>query len=252
MAPSLASVRVYVGSVAEDVLDKMATDNISKVLSTSWGWGGNDFSATDHGYFLRFAAQGQTNLTASGDNSTLLDSGPWPDEDRAIVAVGGTDLSMSGNGAAWSGETGWADSAGGPSYDTTIRIAPYQLPYVTAANKASATLRNVPDIAASANLDMEICANGACQGGWGGTSFASPIWAGFIALTNQWALKHELPVVGFINPRVYALGRHVNYHSFFHDETSGASGLYSCTNSWDMVTGLGSPNGAELIHKLAE
>ena len=67
IAPGLSSVRVYVGKSPEDVLNRMATDNISKILSTSWGWGKN--FATDDALFKEFAAQGQTNLTASGDNS---------------------------------------------------------------------------------------------------------------------------------------------------------------------------------------
>jgi xanthomonalisin len=248
VAPGLSSVRVYVGNTAEDVLNRQATDNISKVLSTSWGW--NENFATDDKLFKEFAAQGQTNLTASGDDSSLSASGPWPEEDANIVAVGGTDLAMTKGGAAWSGESGWNSSAGGPSLDTTIKIEPYQLPFITSANGGSKTLRNVPDIAASANTDMEICADGACTGGYGGTSFASPIWAGFIALTNQYALSQSKPVVGFINPAIYALAGTSSYATLFHDETKGKSGKFSCTTSYDLVTGLGSPYGTALIEAL--
>ncbi len=248
MAPGLASMRVYVGNTAEDVLNAMATDNISKVLSTSWGW--NENFATDDKLFKEFAAQGQTNLTASGDYSSLSASGPWPEEDANIIAVGGTDLFMSGTGTAWSGETGWSASAGGPSLDKTIKIESYQLPYVTLANGGSKTLRNVPDIAASANTNMYICANGGCSGGNGGTSFASPIWAGFIALTNQYAVSKGKPVVGFINPAIYALGKTASYKTTFHDQFKGKSGKFSCTTSFDLVTGLGSPVGQALINAL--
>jgi subtilase family serine protease len=249
MAPGLSSVRVYVGKSAEDVLNAMATDNISKVLSTSWGWKEN---TTDTGLFAEFAAQGQTNLTASGDDSTLLASGPWPEEARNIVAVGGTDLHTATPGGPWSNETGWKDSAGGPSLNPKILIENYQLPYVTTANGGSTTLRNVPDIAASANTDMEICANGSCAGHWGGTSFASPIWAGFIAMANEEASIEGKPVVGFINPRIYALGHDAGYSSWFHDITVGTSGIYNCEPSYDLVTGLGSPQGQPLILRLIE
>jgi subtilase family serine protease len=249
MAPGLSSVRVYIGSSPEDVLNAMASDNISKVLSTSWGWKEN---ATDTGLFAEFAAQGQTNLTASGDDSTLIASGPWPEEARNIVAVGGTDLHTATPGGAWSKETGWRDSAGGPSVNTSILIESYQLPYINSANGGSTTLRNVPDIAASADTDMEICADGSCAGGWGGTSFASPIWAGFIALTNEAAASAGKPVVGFINPRIYLLGHASNYTSLFHDITVGKSGIYNCEPSYDLVTGLGSPQGQELISYLIE
>jgi subtilase family serine protease len=249
MAPGLSSVRVYVGSSPEDVLNAMASDNISKVLSTSWGWRAN---ATDTGLFAEFAAQGQTNLTASGDDSTLLASGPWPEEARNIVAVGGTDLHTASPGGPWSNETGWSDSAGGPSVNPKILIESYQLPYINTANGGSTTLRNVPDIAASADTDMEICADGSCAGGWGGTSFASPIWAGFIALTNQEAAIAGKPVVGFINPRIYALGHAAGYTNWFHDITVGKSGIYNCEPSYDLVTGLGSPQGEALIYALIE
>jgi subtilase family serine protease len=249
MAPGLSSVRVYVGSSAEDVLNAMASDNISKVLSTSWGWREHK---TDTGLFAEFAAQGQTNLTASGDDSTLLASGPWPEEARDIVAVGGTDLHTATPGGPWSNETGWVDSAGGPSVNPNILIESYQLPYITAANGGSTTLRNVPDVAASANTDMEICANGSCSGNWGGTSFASPIWAGFIALANEAASSEGKPVVGFINPRIYALGHAAGYSSWFHDITVGESGIYNCEPSYDLVTGLGSPQGQPLILRLIE
>jgi subtilase family serine protease len=249
IAPGLASVRVYVGNVPEDVLNAMATDNISKSLSTSWGW--NENFKTDDAIFLEFAAQGQTNLTASGDDSSLQASGPWPEEDANIVAVGGTDVETKSPGGPWSSETGWVDSAGGPSVDKTIKIESYQLPFINAANGGSKTLRNVPDIAANADTDMEICADGSCVGGYGGTSFASPMWAGIIALANQQAVAAGKATVGFINPAIYALaGTKSGYKKQFHDETSGKSGLYKCTKSYDLVTGLGSPQGQTFISAL--
>jgi kumamolisin len=248
MAPGLASVRVYVGNTAEDVLNSMATDNISKVLSTSWGW--NENFQTDDGLFKEFAAQGQTNLTASGDYSSLSASGPWPEEDANITAVGGTDLSMSGNGANWAGEKGWRHSAGGPSLDRQIKIESYQLPYINTTNAGSTKLRNVPDVAASADDDMEICIDGYCTGGYGGTSFASPIWAGYIAITNEYATRKKQPVVGFINPAIYAIGQTAAYSTAFHDEIHGKSGRFSCTTSYDLVTGLGSPHSSGLLQAL--
>jgi len=250
MAPGLDSVRVYVGSSAEDVLNKMATDNISKVLSTSWGW--NENFKTDDAIFKEFAAQGQTNLTASGDYSSLSASGPWPEEDANIIAVGGTDVATKTPGGVWSAETGWNGSAGGPSLDKTIHIESYQKPFITSANGGSSTLRNVPDIAANADTDMEVCADGSCSGGIGGTSFASPIWAGFIALANQQAVAAGKPVVGFINPLIYRLAAGTTYKTILHDETKGKSGLYRCTASFDLVTGLGSPYGQALINALAK
>jgi len=249
MAPGISTMYIYVANTAESVLNRMVSDNSAKQLSTSWGW--NEEFATDDAIFKEMAAQGQTMLTASGDDSSLTASGPWPEEDANLTAVGGTDLVTASAGGAWKSETGWDDSAGGPSTDKTILIESYQLPFVTTANKGSKTLRNVPDIAGDANLDNYICADGTCTGGYGGTSFASPIWAGYIALANQQAAANGKPAVGFLNPTLYALAGGSTYKSVFHDETSGTSGKFSCTTSFDLVTGLGSPNGTTLINDLA-
>jgi subtilase family serine protease len=249
VAPSLASVRVYVGNIPEDVLNAMASDNLSKVLSTSWGW--NENFAVDDGVFKEFAAQGQTNLTASGDYSSLQDSGPWPEEDANIVAVGGTDVTTKTPGGPWSGETGWSGSAGGPSLDKSIKIEPYQKPFINKKNAGSKKLRDVPDVAANADTDMYLCADGTCVGGYGGTSFASPMWAGIVAMANQQAAAAGGNPVGFINPAIYALATNKTaYATQFHDITVGTSGVYHCTRSYDLVTGLGSPQGQTFIDAL--
>ena len=163
--------------------------------------------------------------------------------------MGGTDLVTKSAGGAWSSETGWSGSAGGPSTDKTILISSYQKPYVTTANKASKTLRNVPDIAAQANTNMYYCANSGC-GVAGGTSFASPMWAGFVAMANQQAATDGKGLVGFLNPVLYANGQTGSTSTLFHDITSGTSGKYSATTSFDLVTGLGSMQAA-LIGVLA-
>ena len=243
MAPGLAQVQVYVGHSPEAVLNRMASDDTSAQLSTSWGWSVREY-VTDHPIFLEMAAQGQTLLTASGDYSSLKASDPWPEEDVFITAVGGTDLKTVSPGGAWLDETGWAGSAGGPALSKTFPIASYQLRFVNSANEASKTRRNVPDIAGDANTDNYLCADGGCGGGAGGTSFASPIWAGFVALANERAARLGLPPVGFINPLLYALGGRPNYDSLFHDQVHGTSGVYSSTFSFDLVTGLGSPQPA--------
>jgi xanthomonalisin len=249
IAPGLTQVQVYVGSTAESVLNRMVSDNVSKQLSTSWGW--DEEFATDDPIFKEMAAQGQTFLTASGDDSNLKASGPWPEEDANLTAVGGTDLTTNGKGGPWSAETGWKHSAGGPSLDRTIKIESYQLPFINKANNGSTKLRNVPDIGGDADTDNYICANGFCLGGYGGTSFASPIWAGFIALANQQAAANGKPAVGFLNPTIYALAGGSSYNSILHDEKLGKSGKYKAVTGFDLVTGLGSPYGQALIDALA-
>jgi kumamolisin len=248
MAPGLSQVQVYVATSPESVLNRMAGDNTCAQLSTSWGWANQ--RATDDPIFMEMAVQGQTMLTASGDNSSLISSGPWPEESAYLTGVGGTDLITTGPGGAWAGETGWVDSAGGPSVDFSITIPSYQLPFINAANMGSTRLRNVPDIAGDANTVNYICANLVCTGGNGGTSFASPIWAGFIALANQKAALMGLPRVGFLNPKVYSIAGQAAYASAFHDVVGGTSGKYTAVTGYDLVTGLGSPLGTGFINAL--
>jgi subtilase family serine protease len=249
MAPGLEKIQVYVAHSPESVLNRMASDNTSKQLSTSWGWP-NDF-AVDDPLFQEMAVQGQTFLTASGDYSSLHESGPWPEEDANLTAVGGTDLVTSGPGGPWVAETGWNGSAGGPSLDRHIKIPAYQSPFVNGINRGSRFFRNVPDIAADANTNNFQCFNGACQGGWGGTSFASPIWAGMVALINEKLAAEGKPPVGFLNRPLYAFAGTSRYHQVLHDENTGASGIYSANRSYDLVTGLGSPLGSGLEQVLA-
>jgi subtilase family serine protease len=90
----------------------------------------------------------------------------------------------------------------------------------------------------------------------GGTSESAPIWAGIIALADQYAGRH----LGLVNPAIYQIGRSSHYTSAFHDVTSGNntpkfSGHtfvgYSATVGWDPVTGWGSPNARVLVALLA-
>jgi hypothetical protein len=51
----------------------------------------------------------------------------------------------------------------------------------------------------------------------GGTSAAAPLWAGLIALADQYAGRH----LGFVNPAIYRIAHSLAYHRAFHDITSG-------------------------------
>jgi subtilase family serine protease len=243
MAPKLDQVQVYVSNDPVAIENQMATDNVSKQLSTSWGY--SEHFSTEDPIYQEMAIQGQSWFTASGDNSTLQASGPWPEEDANIIAVGGTDLVTNGAGGTWSSEPGWADSAAGPSVDHNILIEAYQLPYINKKNLGSKTLRNVADISANADFDMMICDKGKCAGGWGGTSFSSPIWAGFNALMNQYALQKGKPTVGFLNPTVYGLSK--GNKKMLHDVIGNKSGIFPAVKGYDLVGGLGSPNGLKTI-----
>jgi subtilase family serine protease len=258
MAPGLSQVRVYIGSSDASMLNSMATENIAKQLSISWGWDPDDPS-TDDSFFQEFAAQGQSVFAASGDYGAfdaVISPYFYPAEDDYLTAVGGTDLITSSAGGVWSSEVAWDRSGGGISPDN-ISIPSWQTGVANSANGGSTTLRNEPDVAAEANTDNYNCNMGSCQGSWGGTSFAAPRWAGFTALVNQQAVSTGNPTVGFINPAIYAIGESSNYGSDLHDITSGNNDdasqpvWFSAVTGYDLVTGWGSPTGQNLINALA-
>lgn len=67
-------------------------------------------------------------------------------------------------------------------------------------------MRNGPEVAAIANFTFYTCTNQTtCLANeFGGTSFAAPMWAGFIALVNQQLASQGKGPVGFLNPTLYA------------------------------------------------
>ena len=227
---------------------------LSKQIGCSWGWTPADTSTLDP-YFEQMASQGQNFFVASGDSSTWSASNEaWPADDANVVAVGGTDLSTSSAGGPWSSETAWSDSGGGISPDS-IAIPSWQQisGVINSSNKGSTSLRNGPDVSANGNFSFYYCGDQkACGTGLGGTSFAAPMWAGYLALANQQAAANS-ESIGFINPTIYTQAAQggTNYSSIFHDITSGTSGSYSAVTGYDLVTGWGSPNGSGLINLLA-
>jgi kumamolisin len=252
MAPGLTKLVMYIGSSDPSIFNAMATASpLNAQLSSSWTWFPAD-PATDNPFFQEFAAQGQNLFQASGDggawNST---SEIFPADDALLTAVGGTDLQTSSAGGPWSSETAWVDGGGGLSPDK-FSIPSYQTATASGCSACSKTLRNGPDVSANSNFTFYVCADQtACTANeFGGTSFAAPMWAGYMALINQQAAANGNPPLGFINPTLYTIGLSSNYTTDFHDITSGSNG-FSATTGYDLATGLGSPNGAALINALA-
>ncbi|MGD0813162.1 MAG: choice-of-anchor tandem repeat GloVer-containing protein [Verrucomicrobiota bacterium] len=253
MAPGLLQVMVYEGEIPNDVLNRMATDNQAKQLSSSWSFGSSTDPVRDQIY-QQFAAQGQSMFQASGDSGAYPGSIPAPSDDPNITVVGGTSLTTTGPGGAWSGETTWSGSGGGPS--TTFPIPPWQEGVSMSSNFGSITMRNIPDISCVAAVSIWSIAQNGHQGPIGGTSAATPLWAGFMALANQQAAANGRPSIGFINPAIYAIGQGNGYTTAFHDITSGNNtNATSPTNffavpGYDLCTGWGSPTGSNLINAL--
>lgn len=262
MAPGLTSILVYEGEITDDILSRMATDNSCKQLSASWTY---PIDPTSDQLFQEFGAQGQSFFNASGDDDAYVGGIPTPADDPYVTVVGGTTLSTSGPLGAWTGEKVWNlyspnpnggdwGSSGGIS--TVYAIPSWQKPVSMTSNKGSTIYRNLPDVAMTAD-NIWVYFGGGFGGIFGGTSAATPLWAGFCALVNQQALQNGENTMGFINPAIYAIGLSNIYNSCFHDTTngdntwSGSPNLFYAVPGYDLCTGWGTPAGTNLVNALA-
>jgi subtilase family serine protease len=215
----------------------------------------------------------------------------WPASDPLVTGVGGTYLCTNPNTGsitpdltfppvqceppsnAGVREVGWIDSGGGFSH--VFSRPSYQDTLPSGSTSIDATTRGVPDIAYQASSRTGVlvydtapgdaqgglnCSPGnPCSAGWyvvGGTSCSSPQWAGLVAIADQFNGGHGL---GLINSTLYSLASNpTTYSSDFYDVTTGNNGAgapsvpgYPATTGWDPVTGLGTPNAANLVPALA-
>jgi hypothetical protein len=274
MATNLAAVVVFEAPAYtgywNDVLNTMAASNQVRQLSSSWGYSGGPNQTTDQ-IFQQMAAQGQSFFQASGDGDAWTNPIWQPAESPYITVVGGTTLATANDpeisylsetvwnwgyiGLPWgpNGEGYWG-SGGGVSTD--YAIPDWQTNVDMTANLGSTTMRNIPDVAMTANNVYLAYGSGQAAVA-GGTSCAAPLWAGFMALVNQQAADISQPPAGFINPAIYALGASSNYTICFNDITngnntwSGSTNLYYAVPGYDLCTGWGTPAGTNLANALA-
>jgi subtilase family serine protease len=259
------------------------------VITQSFGAAEESFASTTSLLNLRHAfesaaANGVTMLASSGDGGTAnpkkepvknpkiipFPTVEWPASDPLVTGVGGTYLCTdptTGLGIDSTDppvncqvtpafrEIGWIASGGGfshvfatPSYQNTL----------PAGSTPIGSMRGVPDVSfqASSRTGPLVYDTGASAGGWfvvGGTSCSSPQFAGLVAIADQIA-GHGL---GQINPTLYKLADSSDYSSDFYDVTTGNNQAdptipgYPATTGWDPVTGLGTPNAANLVPALA-
>ena len=261
MAPGLDRIMVYEGTQPNDILNQMATDNLAKQISSSWTWSGYPNTPPMEQIFQQYAAQGQTYFNAAGDSGALTGAIPTPADDTNIMVVGGTTLNTDANGN-WLSEKVWnwlpsqaAASSGGISQSNLLPV--WQQGLATSSNFASSIHRNLPDVALTADGIFVVADNGNGYSGVGGTSAATPLWAGLTALINQEAVAAGRSTVGYLNPAVYAIGKGVGYRFLFHDiivgkNTNASSAtLFPAVPGYDLATGWGTPAGTNLIKALA-
>jgi subtilase family serine protease len=210
----------------------------------------------------------------------------WPASDPLVTGVGGTYLCtnpFTGVGVDTTDppsncqppsnpgvrEIGWTNAGGGFSH---VFAKPAYQNTLPANSTAIGNMRGVPDVSYQASSHTGVlvydtapgdvegglnCPSGnPCSAGWyvvGGTSASSPQWAGLVAIADQIA-GHGL---GQINQTLYTLASGPNYSTYFNDVTLGNNQTdpaipgYPATTGWDPITGLGTPNAATLVPKLA-
>ena len=269
LAPNISHILVYEtpndGQDAHylDCYNRIATDNLAKQVSTSWGspegQNSQSFLQGENRIFQQMAAQGQTIFSATGDNGAYDDATTLSVDDPGsqpyVTGVGGTTLT-SGTGGAYGSETAWSDltpttlsplgSGGGGGFSTAWPVPSFQ-----AGLQNAPTGRSVPDVALDG--DPQTGFSIYSGGGWhvfGGTSVGAPLWAGLSALANGKRAAAGLGPVGFLNPILYQIGASAAYVADFHDVTTGTNLYYPARTGYDNASGLGTFIGDALLNTL--
>jgi kumamolisin len=241
---SLTSANVDNGyeAIVLDLTEGVKIDQVSISLGQCEADVSEEQALTDLYYHEIVTALGASIFIASGDSGSMeCGSGngnvpSFASTSPFVTAVGGTTLKLSEAGVAT--ETAWSGSGGGlsvlftkPNYQSKIKISE----------------RGVPDVAAVANpaTGVIIVLNGSSEV-VGGTSAATPIWAGLMALVNQARLSAGKTTLGLLNPDLYPLLGTAN----FRDIKSGSNGGYSAKAGYDLVTGIGAPLMSKLLPTL--
>ena len=290
VAPNAQIMFVYSGNVVNSVM--YAIDQaIAPVISYSYagceGTASPSLIAALQPLAQQANAEGITWLAASGDlGAAACDVGHSVSQDGIAVmmpasipevtGVGGTTLAEGFGNTFWSQsngpyygnsvlsyvpEVGWNDSnashiaaSGGGMSTIYPRPAWQSAPGVTGGST-----RLVPDVAmaASANHDGYFTYENGGIGISGGTSAATPVFAGIVLLMNEYLGANGL---GNINPNLYKLAS--SNAGVFHDATTGSNFVacaqgtkgcvggtlgYSAGAGYDMVTGLGSVDAYNMM-----
>jgi subtilase family serine protease len=230
------------------------------VVSTSFDIGefSMEHTQSDPYYTTPSGHQGVTFVAASGDNGAPGGypngaAGGYPANSPYVVAVGGTSLLINPDGS-YNSEIGWSGSGGD--------ISQYEPEPAYQEGVQSSGKRTVPDVSFDANeqtgvyvydtLDYLLGNTDTLLVPDGGTSFASPAWAGLIAIANQGrVIEGGTTLNSSSDPTQTLTALYSLPPSDFHDITSGSNGEFRAGPGYDLVTGLGTPIANLLVPDLA-
>jgi kumamolisin len=202
----------------------------------SMSWGGSEF-AGESSDDRNFKQPGIVYFASAGDAAGV----EWPSASPFVVSVGGTGLSYDLSTGAFRAEVIWQSTGGGPS-------AVYPRPaYQSGVKSVTGPHRGTPDVGALADPNTGVwvyCSESTCGvgpgGTWwiiGGTSLASPLWAGVVNSAGEFRsstnaeLSAIYPKLGTTAFREITIGTCGPYESYL-----GHAG-------YDFCTGVGSPLG---------
>jgi subtilase family serine protease len=194
---------------------------------------------------------GAAGLTYSTHSHFATPAVGWPASDPLVTAVGGTQLDLTPAGTRRRPDVAWSNSGGG-------RSAVFARPaYQDGVAGVVGQDRGIPDISMNAACASGMDTYGTFPGGppgWSvtcGTSLATPLFAGIVALADQEA-GHPL---GLINPALYRMAAAhdpgiVDVRS--GDNTFASVPGFRARPGYDLVTGLGTVNAAYFVPELAK
>jgi len=256
-----------------DAVNAALHDTVRKPSVISISWGGPEDASTDqflnglNQAFQDAATVGVTVCCAAGDNGSsdeppdTRDGQPhadFPSSSPFALACGGTKLTGTGTTISselvWNEGDGPGNGAGGGGVSNKFSRPSYQNNSSVPVSPLGNTGRGVPDVAGNADphTGYRVIVGG--QGfPVGGTSAVAPLWAGLIALLNQSLTGKGGNTVGFWNPLIYgSLASTAAFHDITqgNNDIDGALHKYSAGPGWDACTGIGSPNGAQILQEL--
>lgn len=239
-----ASIASFLGAV------NLANSMGAGVVSMSFGTQEGNWTASVDSVFT---GHNMTYVASTGDSGASVQ---WPAVSPNVVAVGGTTLTYSGTGVR--SEMTWSDTGGGISQYTPTPI--YQNSAVP--GMGTAAHRTVADVAFNADPStgqyVAVITQGSSTVMWasvGGTSLGAPQWSGIVAVANASRALSAKPALGDPHTVLYGQISTVpgSYASEFDDITKGSDGSCSTCSAkvgYDQVTGLGTPNVADLLSTL--